>query len=58
MTAVNQYWLHHRLLDDWGFTRLAKKQREESIEEMQHADSRLIAYSCSKVFRTCRNSIL
>jgi len=39
MTAVNQYWLHHRLLDDWGFTRLAKKQREESIEEMQHADS-------------------
>lgn len=39
MTAVNQYWLHYRLLDDWGFTHLAKKQREESIEEMQHADS-------------------
>lgn len=39
MTAVNQYWLHYRMLDDWGFTRLAKKQREESIEEMQHADS-------------------
>lgn len=38
MTAVNQYWLHYRLLDDWGFSKLAKKQREESIEEMQHAD--------------------
>ncbi|MGU3576306.1 bacterioferritin [Brucellaceae bacterium C25G] len=36
--AVNQYWLHYRLLDDWGYTRLAKKEREESIEEMQHAD--------------------
>lgn len=36
--AVNQYWLHYRLLADWGFTRLAKKEREESIEEMQHAD--------------------
>lgn len=38
MTAVNQYWLHYRLLDDWGYGKLAKKQREESIEEMQHAD--------------------
>ena len=36
--AVNQYWLHYRLLDDWGFTKLAKKEREESIEEMEHAD--------------------
>lgn len=36
--AVNQYWLHYRLLDDWGFTKLAKKERVESIEEMQHAD--------------------
>ncbi len=36
--AVNQCWLHYRLLDDWGFTKLAAKQREESIEEMQHAD--------------------
>jgi bacterioferritin len=38
LTAVNQYWLHYRLLDDWGFTRLAQKERAESIEEMQHAD--------------------
>jgi bacterioferritin len=38
LTAVSQYWLHYRLLDDWGFGKLAKKEREESIEEMQHAD--------------------
>ncbi|EKF20123.1 bacterioferritin [Nitratireductor pacificus] len=36
--AVNQYWLHYRLLEDWGYTKLAKKEREESIEEMHHAD--------------------
>jgi bacterioferritin len=36
--AINQYWLHYRLLEDWGFTGLAKKSREESMEEMQHAD--------------------
>ena len=36
--AVNQYWLHYRLLEDWGFTKLAKKEREESVEEMNHAD--------------------
>ncbi|WP_045835254.1 bacterioferritin [Hyphomicrobium sp. 99] len=36
--AVNQYWLHFRLLDNWGFKKLAKKEREESIEEMHHAD--------------------
>ncbi len=37
--AVNQYWLHYRLLDDWGFSKLAAKEREESIEEMKHADT-------------------
>ncbi len=36
--AVNQYWLHYRLLDDWGYTKLAQKERAESIEEMEHAD--------------------
>lgn len=39
LTAVSQYWLHYRLLDDWGFGKLAKKEREESVEEMGHADS-------------------
>ena len=38
LTAVSQYWLHYRLLDDWGFKKLAAKEREESIEEMEHAD--------------------
>ncbi|HMN86311.1 MAG TPA: bacterioferritin [Bauldia sp.] len=38
LTAVNQYWLHFRLLEDWGYIKLAKKERAESIEEMQHAD--------------------
>ena len=38
LTAVNQYWLHYRLLENWGYTKLAKKERAESIEEMHHAD--------------------
>src|SRR5262249_52492891 len=42
LTAMNQYWLHYRLLDNWGYKTLAKKWHEESIEEMQHAD-KLIA---------------
>jgi bacterioferritin len=36
--AVNQYWVHYRLLADWGYTKLAAKERAESIEEMHHAD--------------------
>lgn len=38
LTAVNQYWLHYRLLDHWGIHRLAEFERHESIEEMKHAD--------------------
>jgi bacterioferritin len=38
LTAVSQYWLHYRLQEDWGYGRLAKKSREESVEEMHHAD--------------------
>jgi bacterioferritin len=36
--AVNQYWVHYRLLEDWGYTKLSEKERAESIEEMHHAD--------------------
>jgi bacterioferritin len=38
LTAVNQYWLHYRLLDNWGVARLAEYERHESIDEMKHAD--------------------
>ena len=38
LTAINQYWLHYRLLDHWGVYKLAQYEREESIDEMKHAD--------------------
>lgn len=38
LTAINQYWLHYRLLDHWGVYKLAKFERKELIEEMEHAD--------------------
>ena len=38
LTATNQYWLHYRMLDNWGVDKLAQFERHESIDEMKHAD--------------------
>ncbi len=38
LTAINQYFIHSKMCEDWGFQKLAAKKREESIEEMKHAD--------------------
>lgn len=38
LTAISQYWLHYKLQEDWGLGHMAAKSREESIEEMNHAD--------------------
>jgi len=38
LTAINQYFIHYKMCDDWGYVALAKQKRGESIDEMKHAD--------------------
>ena len=38
LTAINQYYVHYKMCENWGYAKLAAKKREESMEEMQHAD--------------------
>ena len=39
LTAINQYFIHHKMCDNWGYARLSHKKREESIDEMKDADA-------------------
>ncbi len=39
LTAINQYFIHHKMCENWGYERLSKKKREESIDEMKDADA-------------------
>jgi bacterioferritin len=39
LTAINQYFIHHKMCENWGYQRLSKKKREESIDEMKDADA-------------------
>jgi len=39
LTAINQYFIHHKMCDNWGYARISSRKRQESIDEMKHADA-------------------
>ena len=57
LTAINQYFIHSKMCEDWGFQKLAAKKRGESIEEMQHAQEvidRILELTGSKPYQVQR----
>jgi bacterioferritin len=57
LAAINQYWVHYRIFDNWGYKAFAAKWREESIEEMRHADRLIARVLFLDGFPTFRSSI-
>ncbi len=53
LIAANQYWLHYRLLDHWGYKALAEHWSKESIEEMEHADDLMVRIIFLEGARAC-----
>ena len=54
LTAINQYFLHARMFDNWGFGKLGKHEYDESIDEMKHADRLVRRIWIWRGYPTCR----